>query len=206
MTPETICQQFAGMNYANDDFRAAAEAADWSDLWPEVDRDGDLTGRLVGNEEGFLNVDEFVMIAVAEAKAGGWSIDLDNGTASPPQPVDVELASSRETIRDNTGISEFTGLEHPAVEAACQAYHAAVCEALASDPRAKRLNVVSPKGQRLLHSQWCGTHWAYSCGAIGTMNRTLTDDEKAAISAADDAGVAAAKVEVDAEDAAAAAE
>jgi hypothetical protein len=120
-----------------------------------------------------------------------------------PEPIDVELALANETIR-HCGVEEFTGLEHSAMEAACQAYRSAVIESLADDPRAARLNVVTPKGKRILHSQWCGAHFSWTRGAMGVMSGTLTEDEKAALDAADDAGLAAAKAEVDAEEAAAA--
>lgn len=200
-TPETICQQFAGKHYRDRQFRQVSSAADWNQVWPEIDRDGNLTGSLVGDEDGFANVDDEAMISTAEAHAGGWTIH--DGQAEAPRPIDVELASACETIR-HCAIGEFTGLEHPAMEAACQAYHSAAAEALAGDSRAKRLNVVSPKGQRLLHSQWCGAHFTWTCGAMGVMSGSLTEAEKAAIEAADEAGRAAAKIEVDAEEAAAA--
>lgn len=119
-----------------------------------------------------------------------------------PEPIDVELAEADETIRICGGLEDYAGLEHPAMQAACQAYHAAVAEALADDPRAARFNVRSPQGRRRLHSQWMGAQFAHSCGAIGVIVGALTDDEKAAISAADDAGRAAARNEIDAEDAA----
>jgi hypothetical protein len=118
-------------------------------------------------------------------------------------PIDVELAVANETIC-HCGVEEFTGLEHSAMEAACQAYRSAVVEALADDPRAARLNVVTPKGQRILHSQWCGAHFSWTRGAMGVMSGSLTAKEKAALEAADEAGLAAAKAEVDAEEAAAA--
>jgi hypothetical protein len=199
-TPETICQRFSGRNYRDREVRQAMAAADWTQVWPEIDRDGDLTGRLVGDEDGFANVGEEVMIAVAEARAGGWTISA--GHAEPPQPVEVELAEADETIR-TCAIDDLTGLEHPAMQAACQAYHAAVAAALAADPRAKRLVVVSPRGRRILHSQWMGAGFSYTAGAIGVMSGSLTDSEKAALSAADDIGRAAAKSEVEAEEAAA---
>jgi hypothetical protein len=116
-----------------------------------------------------------------------------------PEPIDVELAVANETIR-HCAVEEFTGLEHPAMEEACQAYRAAVIEALADDPRAKRLNVVSPRGQRILHSQWCGAHFSWTRGAMGVMSGKLTEDEKAALDAADDAGRNAAKNEAAAEE------
>lgn len=134
----------------------------------------------------------------------------DHGTdeelfVASEETIDVELAEADETIRI-CAIDDLTGLEHPAMRAACQAYHAAAAEALAGDQRASRLNVVSPKGQRILHSAWAGAKFDYACGAMGVMNGNLTDAEKAAISAADDAGRAAAKNEIEAADAAMAAE
>lgn len=130
----------------------------------------------------------------------------DHGTdeglfVTEPEPIDVELAEADETIRIRA-IDDLAGIEHPAMQAACQAYHAAVAAALADDPRAARLNVCPPKGRRRLHSEWCGAHFSWTCGAIGVMGGVLTEDEKAAISAADDAGRAAAKNEIDAENAA----
>lgn len=134
----------------------------------------------------------------------------DHGTdeelfVASEEKIDVELAEADETIR-TCAIDDLTGLEHPAMQAACQAYHAAAAEALASDQRASRLNVVSPRGQRILHSAWAGAKFAHACGAMGVMNGSLTDDEKAAISAADDAGREAARNEIEAADATAAAE
>lgn len=119
-----------------------------------------------------------------------------------PEPVDVELAEADETIRQRAGLEDLAGLEHPAMAAACQAYHSAVAAALADDPRAKRLNVISPRGRRILHSQWCGAAFSYTQGAIGVMSGSLTADEKQAISDADDAGRAAAANEIKQEDAA----
>lgn len=199
-TPETICQRFSGRNYRDREVRQSMAAADWNQVWPEIDREGNLTGRLVGDEDGFANVGDEVMISTAEARAGGWTIS--DGYAEPPQPIDVELAVADETIRTRA-IGELTGLEHPAMQAACQAYHSAVVSALRSDPRARRLNVITPRGQRILHSRWMGAGFSYTAGAMGVICDGLTDAEKAAIDDANDAGLAAAKVEVDAEEAAA---
>jgi hypothetical protein len=78
------------------------------------------------------------------------------------------------------------------MQAACAAYRAAAAVALADDARAARLVIEGPRGQRILHSAWQGAKFAYSVGAIGTMG-DLNDDEKAAVSAADDAGREAAR-------------
>jgi hypothetical protein len=155
-------------------------------------RQGDKWARIDGDEEaGAALLADFF-------EDHGADEDL---FVTEPEPIDVELAEADETIRTRA-IDDLAGVEHPAMQAACQAYHAAVAAALADDPRAARFNVCPPKGQRRLHSQWCGAHFKWTRGAIGVMSGELTEDEKAAISAADDAGRAAAKDEVDAEDAA----
>ena len=151
--------------------------------WAKIDGDSDAGRELLA---GFF-------------EARGTDEDL---FVVEPEPIDVELAEADETIRICGGLDDYAGLEHPAMQAACQAYHAAVAAALADDPRAAGFNVRSPKERRRLHSQWMGARFAHSCGAIGVMSGSLTEDEKAAISAADDAGRMAAKNEIDAEDAA----
>lgn len=119
-----------------------------------------------------------------------------------PAPVMVEVASADETIRLCGGLDEFAGLEHPAMDAACEAYRRAVCVALAG---AGRLEWCDPRGQRLLHSGWCGAKWGYSIGAIGAMAPDLTEEEKATIGAAHDAGLEAARKVIAEADAAASA-
>ena len=158
------------------------------DAWAKIDGDSEAGGELLSAFFEDHGTDEDLFVTEPE-----------------PRPIDVELAEADETIR-TCAIDDLTGLEHPAMQAACQAYHSAVAEALASDPRASRLTVVSPKGQRILHSAWAGAKFDHACGAMGVMSGNLTDAEKAAISAADDAGRAAAKNEIEAADAAATAE
>jgi len=120
-------------------------------------------------------------------------------TAAEPRPVLVEIATADETIRICGGLEDFAGLEHRAMEAACEAYNRAATAALDG---VGRLHPVEPRGQRLLHSAWMGAKWGCSSGAVATMATDLTEDEKAAISAADDAGREAAKKLIEAADAA----
>lgn len=190
-TPETICQQFAGSSLNDRQYKRAAAAIDWNQVWPEIDRHGNLTGRLVGDEDGFLNVDDEAMIWREEARAGRWRIE--DGYAREPEPVAVEFAVADETINLCGGVEGFAGLDHPYIKEAADAYRAAAVEALRRDPRASRLESCRPRGQRLLHSQWCGAHWGYLSGAIGCMAADLTEEEQDAISAADDAGREAAR-------------
>jgi hypothetical protein len=143
------------------------------------------------------------MIDTEVARRAGWRIDTEEGTGVPSEPVTVELATADETIRDRGGIDEFAGLEHPAMPEACAAYREAATSRLGDDDRANRLRAEAPRDRRILHSQWCGAHWGYSSGAIGTMCRDLTTDERAAIDAANEAGLEAARKVIEAEDAAA---
>ncbi len=191
MTDERRCEAGAGLHYKSREWDEIFNTGGWDGAWPEIDRNGKLTGRIVGSEDGFLNVNDEAMISEAEAHAGGWDRP-DDGYAEQPQPVIVEFAVADETIRDRGGIDEFAGLEHPYMADACAAYRAAATATLADDARASRLVADRPQGQRILHSAWAGTYWSYSSGAIGTM-AALTDAEKAAVSAADDAGREAAR-------------
>lgn len=187
-----LTQEGYSLDYRSDEWHALAALIDWQDVWPEVDGDGCLRGSIVtSGESGYLNVDDEAMIEVEVARSGGWRIE--DGYAELTGMVDVEFATSDETIRDRGGLDEFAGLEHTAMQDACEAYREAAVEKLRRDRRAHRLNDCTPKGQRILASQWAGASFAYSRGAIGTMARDLTDDERDAISAADDAGREAAR-------------
>jgi nitrogen fixation protein len=162
-----------------------------------------MTDEIPDVEEPALATDEEDSIDADVASAAGWRIDTEEGTAAPSEPVTVEFAIGDETIRDRGGIDEFAGLEHPFVPEACAAYRQAATSRLGDDDRATRLRAEGPVGQRRLASGWCGAHWGYSSGAIGTMAGHLTTDERAAIDAAHEAGLAAAREVIEAADAAA---
>jgi hypothetical protein len=116
-----------------------------------------------------------------------------------PRPVFIEAAVADETIRECAGLTDYGGLDHSEMPQACAAYRTAALAALDADPRAGRLTVIAPRGQRMLHSQWCGAHFSYTAGALATMG-DLTEAEKAAVSAADDAGREAAREVISAAD------
>ena len=81
-TPDTVARKLVGLNYFRD-LKAAQQimaAAYWFDAWPEIDRHGDYTGRVIGNENGYYSVANEAMISREEARAGGWSHDR-NGQA-----------------------------------------------------------------------------------------------------------------------------
>ncbi len=116
------------------------------------------------------------------------------GESEAPAPVDVEVATCIETVRECGGISEFAGLEHYAIDVAVDAYlNAATNVLLAYQDGGSRLHWSHPRGSRRLHSQWCGTKWGYSAGAIGTTASDLTSEEKQIIDSAHDAGLKAAR-------------
>ena len=187
MTDERRCEAGAGLHYKSREWDEIFNAGGcWDGAWPEIDRHGNLTGRIVGSEEGFLNVNDEVMISAAEARAGGWT-SPDDGYAEPPEPSIVEVATSCETIRECVGLED-----HDAIDEACAAYRRAVIDAIEDSG----LRWCDPRGQRALHSQWMGAQFTFRMGAIGTF-ATLTDAQKAAIDAADDAGRAAAQKVID---------
>jgi hypothetical protein len=191
------------MHYESDEWQALRDHVSWNGWWPVIEGDGVIYGTITdGRDRGYLNVNDEAMIGADDARAAGWRVDTEEGTAVPSDPVTVEFAAADETIRDRGGIDEFAGLEHPAMPEACAAYRRAAIIAMADDDRASRLDVEAPKNSRSLHSQWCGAHWGYSAGAIGTMARDLTDAERAAIDAAHEAGLAAARTVIEERDAA----
>ena len=84
MTDERRCEAGAGLHYKSREWDEIFNAGGgWDGAWPEIDRHGKLTGRIVGIEDGHLNVNDEAMISVAEARAGGWT-SPDDGYAEPP--------------------------------------------------------------------------------------------------------------------------
>jgi len=195
-----------GLHYESDEWMALRDLVQWHGWWPVVDGDGEINGQITEGGEGdddYYRVGEEAMIETDIARSAGWRIDAEEGTASPSEPVTVEFATADETIGWNAGLREMAPSDHPAQEEACAAYRRAAIHAMTDDDRAGRLRAEAPKNRRILHSQWCGAHWGYSAGAIGTMARDLTDAERAAIDAAHEAGLEAARAVIEAEDAAA---
>lgn len=110
---------------------------------------------------------------------------------APPEPLEIEVSTCNETIRQRSGLEDVSGLDHPFIGEACAAYYSAATGALLD--AGGRISVRPPKGQRVLHSGWAGARFSYSAGAIGTMAKELTDEERKIIDDANDAGLAAAK-------------
>lgn len=112
---------------------------------------------------------------------------------SPDETRIVEVATTPETIRECSGVGDFLGIEDTFEREVCAAWRKAAVAALEDDPRARLLVIESPRGNRLLHSQWCGAKWGYGYGAIAAMSSDLTEDEKDAVGDAQVAGVKAAR-------------
>lgn len=89
-TAEHAARDGRGLHYKSREWAEIASHADWAGAWPEIDRSGRLTGNEIGSVGGgWLNVDDAAMIPVAEAVAGGWPYDRDEGRAWPPMHVRV---------------------------------------------------------------------------------------------------------------------
>ena len=83
--PESVAAQLQGMYYRSAEAQRIAASIDWDNEWPEIDGDGVFTGRVVGSEEGYANVDDDAVIEIGVARAAGW--DIEDGAAYPPQSL-----------------------------------------------------------------------------------------------------------------------
>jgi hypothetical protein len=96
MTDERRCEAGAGLHYKSREWDEIFNAGGgWDGAWPEIDRHGRLTGRIVGSEDGFLNVNDEAMISEAEASAGGWGRP-DDGYAEPPSASRDQIAAMQD--------------------------------------------------------------------------------------------------------------
>jgi hypothetical protein len=80
---QAIASAHRGSNYTSPAFIADADRVNWDGLWPLVDRNGELTGR-VTEGDGCYNVGDAAMIEKNEARAGGWLVDADDAYATQP--------------------------------------------------------------------------------------------------------------------------
>jgi hypothetical protein len=81
---DRVTQAFSGHNYMIEEFRQASAAFDWSNVWPVINADCDLTGEVVEPDENFARVyDDDAVIRKDVARAGGWELDGEEGTAWP---------------------------------------------------------------------------------------------------------------------------
>jgi hypothetical protein len=79
-----IAAEHRGEHYTSPAFARDAERVNWDNVWPVVDRDGELTGRITDGD-GHYNVADVAMIEQDEARDGGWSFDAVGGYATPPK-------------------------------------------------------------------------------------------------------------------------
>jgi hypothetical protein len=84
---DTAAAAGRGLHYLSDAWVRLGREVDWTNYWPAIDRDGNLTGQAVETDEaavGWWNVDNEAMISDEEALAGGWTIDAEDGAACQP--------------------------------------------------------------------------------------------------------------------------
>lgn len=77
---------FKGERYDAPQTRDAVSLCEWQNIWPVIDRDGNLTGEYSEGDDHLLVDNGEAMISVDEARAGGWKIDGDEGSAEAPEP------------------------------------------------------------------------------------------------------------------------
>lgn len=75
------------------DFRCAvwhglASLGYWTDCWPEVDGRGRITGRIVGDEDGYMNVDDEAMVDADDISDDELWEDREDGYVSLLSAVD----------------------------------------------------------------------------------------------------------------------
>jgi hypothetical protein len=77
---------FKGERYDAPQTRDGVSLCEWQNIWPVIDRDGNLTGDYSEGDDHLLVDNGEAMISVDEARAGGWKIDADEGRAEAPEP------------------------------------------------------------------------------------------------------------------------
>ena len=94
-----IAEAHSGERYDSPEFIADSERAFWDCVWPVIDGDGELTGAISEGGAGMLSVDDDAVIDTDDARAAGWRIDTEEGTATAPRLMDYH---TREDIRAAT--------------------------------------------------------------------------------------------------------
>lgn len=73
---ERLCRAFAGEPMTYRPFRKMADVLPWQDLWPEVDGQMRLTGRVVDSSSTVhVNVGDQAMMPMSEAKSAGYEVE-----------------------------------------------------------------------------------------------------------------------------------
>ena len=82
---EIVAEEGRTLHFRSEEWRRLAELVQWDCCWPEIDGDGLITGDIVGDQGGFLNVADEAMIDEQVAFDAGWPIDKYDGRATPPR-------------------------------------------------------------------------------------------------------------------------
>jgi hypothetical protein len=76
---QVLCELYAFEHMTNADFKRLGDDLLWHGVWPEVDGSCHLTGRIVSDEEGYVNIDDEAMMREETAIASG--LDVVDGRA-----------------------------------------------------------------------------------------------------------------------------
>lgn len=82
------CGSAVNLHYRDPLWQKLADIFDWQDVWPVINGDGYLTGEVWTACDDILHTDDMdAMIRPEDAKAGGWEINYEEGTAAMPVKV-----------------------------------------------------------------------------------------------------------------------
>lgn len=66
-----LCSMYQGHSMLDPDFRMLCDDLTWDLVWPEVDADLNLTGKIVEDTDGYVNVDDDAMMSESDAEKAG---------------------------------------------------------------------------------------------------------------------------------------
>lgn len=103
-----------GLDYRWAAWQELAALGEWTDCWPEVDSRGRITGVVIGDEDGYANVDHEAMVyaddiagdELWEAREDGYASLLSEVDEEPLHPQGLYIRAL-----EAAGIGEMLGLE-----------------------------------------------------------------------------------------------
>lgn len=79
-----------GLDYRSAVWQGLATLCAWDDLWPEVDSRGRITGRVIGDESGYLNVDNEAMVDAGDIAGDERWVNVEDKYADLLTEVEEE--------------------------------------------------------------------------------------------------------------------
>jgi len=117
-TISAVCTALKGHHLDCPTVNRASDGLDWTGYYPVIDGELMLTGGwMYADSSGtYLNYGDKALITRVEAKKGGWVLDIDEGTAQPPQKVRVAtILELSDEDWDTAGLPRPTDSEFLAV-------------------------------------------------------------------------------------------